>query len=861
MNLVSCIRTCVSFLFLLLLLPSLPFQAHAGTDVVVAGSVSNETEPSIAASPFNQNIRLVGTIEREANRLLYFYSQDAGGTWTLSGPLPEVRKTDQFRTLLPVQADPAVGFDSGGDAWYVGVATTQTSGTGTGTCDHSIFATRDRNVRGNWEAPTLVAEAGIVSGMEQVADFCHDKPSLGIDTSGGAFDGNLYVSWTRFTRVGPVGGSVFSDPTVFLTYRAVATGNWLASNQAIQLSSDASSHLSDIDVGSDGLVYVTWFSSATRALYLSRFDPTTKTVSGPFKIQDLRRDPFAGSPRVHQVQSVATDRARPEMVYVSYTDLPADTSRSDTDVFFTKSTDRGATWSAPKRVNDDPLLQTDQWMPWITTARGSTSIGIGRVDVAFYDRRSDDLNVLFETWFATSADRGETFQPNVKVSDTSYDLSEPQLREYIGITSLSKEANPVWTGKRDPFVLDSDILTDKLTFFDFEVRSFLTTGAEIASPGPTTDLDSVGGALPTPLVYSVTPGSHSVSASFCTQSGSGFLTFDHWENGSTDVTRIVNVQSDVTGNSALKAFYRKTSTCGGGGGGGCGCHQTSPYLITRNGDNWYLDNNLLPQSLDPARPAGTDVTDSYLIQQPLSSVNGRYELRIHELGLDVGYLDRVRLVTVDHDAAVKVGVTPSGQILTYQNPLPPTTATSNLGADITSLVGSMDGLYYQGSTGDSVTVEFGSADITLGAKLVVRSASLERPSLRVQVMTSPGQWSNLTGLPARTFWSINLVDLKPYLPDAENRLKVRLYVTASHRIDFIGLDATAPQQFVAQEVTLEIAIHTNGLNVTPTLLTSDDLRVQLLPLQGVKLLFTAPTQSNGTRDFIIFVEGYYEPLS
>jgi hypothetical protein len=37
------------------------------------------------------------------------------------------------------------------------------------------------------------------------------------------------------------------------------------------------------------------------------------------------------------------------------------------EVFFTRSLDAGATWSAPLRVNDDPPSNPrDQFMPWMT---------------------------------------------------------------------------------------------------------------------------------------------------------------------------------------------------------------------------------------------------------------------------------------------------------------------------------------------------------------------------------------------------------------------------------------------------------------------------------------------------------------
>ncbi|MFN2589980.1 MAG: sialidase family protein [Actinomycetota bacterium] len=72
-------------------------------------------------------------------------------------------------------------------------------------------------------------------------------------------------------------------------------------------------------------------------------------------------------------------------------------ARSNTDVFFFKSTDFGTTWIGPTRVNDDPsqlqgdrddpentaVTGNDQWFPWVDVGPR------GHVNVAFYDRRLD----------------------------------------------------------------------------------------------------------------------------------------------------------------------------------------------------------------------------------------------------------------------------------------------------------------------------------------------------------------------------------------------------------------------------------------------------------------------------------------
>jgi hypothetical protein len=75
------------------------------------------------------------------------------------------------------------------------------------------------------------------------------------------------------------------------------------------------------------------------------------------------------------------------------------------DVFLARSTDAGTTWSAPVKVNDDPItLNVDHFFPSLTVDR------TGKLYALFYDRRNDPRNFLIDTYLATSEDGGRTFE-------------------------------------------------------------------------------------------------------------------------------------------------------------------------------------------------------------------------------------------------------------------------------------------------------------------------------------------------------------------------------------------------------------------------------------------------------------------
>ena len=144
--------------------------------------------------------------------------------------------------------------------------------------------------------------------------------------------------------------------------------------------------------------------------------------------------------------SIAVD-SRSGRVYASF----HDGRLGDTDVWVWASGDRGATFAAPKRVNDTPPGDgRSQYLPKLAVAPD------GRLDVLYYDRRSDPEDRFNEVSLQSSRDGARTFGPRLRLSDRAFDSrigfgSErdmPDLGSRLALLSSKDGALAVWTDTR-----------------------------------------------------------------------------------------------------------------------------------------------------------------------------------------------------------------------------------------------------------------------------------------------------------------------------------------------------------------------------------------------------------------------------
>jgi hypothetical protein len=131
----------------------------------------------------------------------------------------------------------------------------------------------------------------------------------------------------------------------------------------------------------------------------------------------------------------------------------SDKATGDPDILLSTSTDGGATWSAPRRVNDDPARTGAlQFQPAIAVAPN------GVVSVSFFDTRIDPSHVRIDVFLAQSVNHAASFQPNVRVTLVSWDpavgapvdsAGSQFIGDYQGLATDNQYAHPFWNDTRD----------------------------------------------------------------------------------------------------------------------------------------------------------------------------------------------------------------------------------------------------------------------------------------------------------------------------------------------------------------------------------------------------------------------------
>jgi hypothetical protein len=281
-----------------------------------------------------------------------YFSNDGGSTWCCnSNPNSNyVPTTDpaQIGTQIPgvehlvagqydAGGDPSVAFDSQGNVFYCGLGFDRTAPPSTVAVNKGTF---DTSGSLTWGMPTFINQSTAPSTL-------NDKPWIAVDSnSGSPFQDRIYVTWTRFIFNAHNGRYVQSP--IWFVY---STDGGTTFSAPTNISANAHySQGSHPVVGPDGTLYVFWDGStrlaSTNSTYVVKSTDGGATFSSPLQVSTLTETAGVQNTvfRVNSYPAAAV--ASNGDVYVTWATEIAGSSVA----VYSKSTDAGATWSAPTPV-------------------------------------------------------------------------------------------------------------------------------------------------------------------------------------------------------------------------------------------------------------------------------------------------------------------------------------------------------------------------------------------------------------------------------------------------------------------------------------------------------------------------------
>jgi hypothetical protein len=362
-------------------------------------------EPCVGISYSNPDEIVIG-----ANPNNYYISRDGGATWTHGN----------LRSSYGVNCDPVIISDNQGAFYYFHLVPDLSR----------LVCQKTTNIGSDWTDGSYTALNG----------------TMDIDKEWAAFDpvtGNLYVTWTQFNQHGSLDPR---DSTIIFLSRSEDRGATWSNKVRISTRGGNSSggfqsvHGSWPAAGPNGEVYVCWWSplglmfdksTDQGRTWLAADKRLTQPVQWIYDVPGMQLTPSFPNIRA----DCSSGRYRGS-IYINWSEKR--NGSTDSDIWIINSRDGGTSWSAPKKVNNDPAGKHQFF----------NSLAVdpvtGYLYIAFYDRRNY-LDNQTDVYLAISRDGGSTFE-NILISQSPFTpYSTAFFGHYLSVEAFNNRVFIAWS--------------------------------------------------------------------------------------------------------------------------------------------------------------------------------------------------------------------------------------------------------------------------------------------------------------------------------------------------------------------------------------------------------------------------------
>jgi len=381
-----------------------------GQNILISDK-NNPNEPAIMMNPKNPAQMIAAS-----NINNYYISNDTGRTWSIH----------KQNSSYGVWGDPVISVDTSGHFYYFHL-----SNPSNGNWIDRIVCQKTIDQGKSWTDGTFTGLNGTKA---------QDKHWCAIDRT----NNNMYLTWTQFDEYGSEDKNKKSN---ILFSKSMDQGtSWSSPVKINQIDGDCIDSDDTVEgavpaVGPEGQIYVAW-AGPNGLVFNKSTDQGATWLDTEIKIDPMPTGWDYAIPGIYRANGLPVTACdlgngpNKGTIYVNWSDQR--NGGDDTDIWLSKSTDQGKTWSAPIRVNDDPAGK-QQFFTWMTIDQTT-----GFLYFVFYDRRNH-ADESTDVFLAISKDGGETFL-NRKISESPFVPNENVFfGDYTNIVAHNNIVRPIWT--------------------------------------------------------------------------------------------------------------------------------------------------------------------------------------------------------------------------------------------------------------------------------------------------------------------------------------------------------------------------------------------------------------------------------